>query len=95
MTQIAMGAVLLTMGLTLIRAFRGPSLYDRILSVNVFGTLTVLFIVVHGFLNGRPEFLDLALVYGLLNFIGTVAVLKFFGLREYGSEREKEETKKL
>ncbi|NNE08770.1 MAG: pH regulation protein F [Gemmatimonadetes bacterium] len=95
MIPFAMIAILVTMSMTLVRAFRGPSLYDRILSVNSFGTSTVLFIVVHGFLNGRPEFLDLAIVYGLLNFIGTVAVLKFFGLREYGSDREKEETKKL
>jgi len=76
-------AVLLLLGmlLTLARALIGPTVYDRILAVNVFGTITVLFIAVHGFLQGRPEFLDIALVYALINFIGTVAVLKFF---EYG-----------
>ena len=74
-------AVLVTMGLALIRAFRGPTVYDRILAVNMFGTKTVLFIAVFGFLNGRPDFLDIALVYALINFISTVAVLKFF---EYG-----------
>ena len=95
MTEVGMIAVLIAMILTLTRAFIGPSLYDRILSVNSFGTLTVLFIVVHGFLNDRPEFLDLAIVYGLLNFIGTVAVLKFFGMREYGSERERKATREL
>ncbi|MDZ7735828.1 MAG: monovalent cation/H+ antiporter complex subunit F [Gammaproteobacteria bacterium] len=76
-----MAFLLLGMLLTLIRALLGPTVYDRILAVNVFGTITVLFISVHGFLQGRPEFLDIALVYALINFIGTVAVLKFF---EYG-----------
>ena len=71
-------AVLVTMGLALIRAFRGPTVYDRILAVNMFGTKTVLFIAVFGFLTGRPGFLDIALVYALINFISTVAVLRFF-----------------
>jgi multicomponent Na+:H+ antiporter subunit F len=72
-------AILVTMGLALVRAFRGPTVYDRILAVNMFGTKTVLFIAVSGFLTGRPDFLDIALVYALINFISTVAVLKFFG----------------
>ena len=70
-------ATILTMGLALIRAIKGPSVYDRVLAVNMFGTKTVLFIAVLGFLSGRPEFLDLALVYVLINFIGTIAILKF------------------
>jgi multicomponent Na+:H+ antiporter subunit F len=74
-------AILAAMVLALSRALLGPTLYDRILSVNAFGTKTVLIIAVHGFLTDRPEFMDIALVYALINFIGTVAVLKFF---EYG-----------
>ncbi len=74
-------AILVAMLLALGRALLGPSLYDRILAVNTFGTITVLFIAVFGFLTGRPEFLDIALVYALINFITTIAVLKFF---EYG-----------
>lgn len=81
MFATAMVLLLVGMLLTLVRALRGPTVYDRILAVNVFGTITVLFIAVHGFLQGRPDFLDIALVYALINFIGTVAVLKFF---EYG-----------
>ncbi len=72
-----MTGVLITMLLALIAAVRGPTVYDRILAVNMLGTKTVLLIAVSGFLAGRPEFLDLALVYALVNFIGTVAVLKF------------------
>ena len=78
---IATLAVLLAMGITLVRALRGPTVYDRVLAVNSFGTLTVVVLALHGFLTERPEFLDIALAYALINFIGTVAVLKFF---EYG-----------
>lgn len=74
-------AILVTMALALVRAFVGPSVYDRVLAVNMFGTKTVLLIAVLGFLAGRPDFLDIALVYALINFIGTVAVLKY---RRYG-----------
>ena len=74
-------AILITMCLALARALLGPTVYDRILAVNMFGTKTVLLIAVFGFLTGRPDFLDIALVYALINFIATVAVLKFF---EYG-----------
>jgi multicomponent Na+:H+ antiporter subunit F len=70
-------AILIAMGLVLLRALRGPTVYDRILAVNMFGTKTVLIIALYGFLTGRPDFLDIALVYALINFIGTVAVLRF------------------
>ena len=75
---IALLGILVTMTLALVRATLGPSVYDRILAVNTFGTATVLFISVLGFLTGRPDFLDLALLYALLNFIGTIAILKYF-----------------
>lgn len=64
--------------LGLVRALLGPTLYDRVLAVNAIGTMTVLMIAVLGFLMGRPEFMDIALLYALINFIGTIAVLKFF-----------------
>ncbi|HKL62470.1 MAG TPA: monovalent cation/H+ antiporter complex subunit F [Woeseiaceae bacterium] len=71
-------AVIVTMGLALVRALMGPSLYDRVLAVNLFGTKTVLLTAVIAFLYGRPDFLDLALAYALINFIGVLAVLEFF-----------------
>jgi multicomponent Na+:H+ antiporter subunit F len=75
-------AILVTMGLALARALLGPTVYDRILAVNMFGTKTVLLIAVYAFLSGRTDILDIALVYALINFIGVVAVLK---LVEHGN----------
>ena len=85
MFSVATLAVLITMALGLARALLGPTIYDRVLAVNAFGTATVLLIAVLGFLIGRPDFLDLALVYALINFIGTIAVLKFLKFRDLGT----------
>ena len=74
-------ATLVTMALALIRAFLGPSIYDRVLAANMFGTKTVLLLSVVAYLYGRTDFLDLALAYALINFIGVLAVLEFIRLR--------------
>ena len=84
MFAAAAAAILATMALALVRALLGPTVYDRILAVNVFGTKTVLLIAVYGFLNDRPEFLDIALVYALINFVGVIAILKFFSFGDLG-----------
>ncbi|MDA1192096.1 MAG: monovalent cation/H+ antiporter complex subunit F [Candidatus Poribacteria bacterium] len=82
---VAAGAViLLGVCLVLIRAYRGPTSYDRILSANAIGTKTVIFIALLGFMTRRPEFLDIALLYGLLNFITTIAILKFIEYKRLG-----------
>ncbi|MEL6372373.1 MAG: monovalent cation/H+ antiporter complex subunit F [Pseudomonadota bacterium] len=75
-------AVLVSLALAVIRAIRGPTVFDRLLAANLIGTLAILLLAVVGFLTKRPEWLDVALVYGLLNLIGTLAVLKYF---RYGS----------
>ena len=77
------------MVLVMIRAMLGPTAYDRVLALNSFGTKTVLLIAVLGFLMGRPEFLDLALVYALINFIGTIAILKYFEVGDLGKSGER------
>jgi multicomponent Na+:H+ antiporter subunit F len=76
----AAAAILLlaTLVLLLTRAVLGPTVFDRLLGGNTIGTLAVLLLATIGFLTGRPDFLDLAIVYGLLNIVGTIAVLKFF-----------------
>ncbi|MGK0500205.1 MAG: multicomponent Na+:H+ antiporter subunit F [Oceanicoccus sp.] len=80
-------AILVTMVLALVRALKGPSAYDRVLAVNVFGTKTVLLLSVMAFLNGRPDFLDLALAYALINMVGILAVLEFFQNRSLKKSR--------
>ena len=77
-------AIVVAMVLALIRALMGPTIYDRILAVNLFGTKALLLIAVMGFLTGRPEFLDIAMVYDLINFIATIAVMKFFRFSHLG-----------
>ncbi len=77
-------ALLATLALALVRALLGPTLFDRALAANAIGTVAMLLLALLEFLTGRPEFTDLALVYGLLNIIGTVAVLKFFRRGDLG-----------
>jgi multicomponent Na+:H+ antiporter subunit F len=77
MFVVAMVAIVATMFLALARAVLGPSVFDRLMAVNMFGTKTVLLIAVSGFLVGRPEWLDLALLYPLVNFVGIIAVCRF------------------
>ena len=79
-----MAAVIVTMALALARAALGKTVFDRILALNMFGTKTVLLISVIAFLTRRPEFLDLALVYTLMNFIGVIAVLRFSKYGHFG-----------
>ena len=78
MFVLATSAVLLALLLAVIRAIRGPTVFDRVLAGNTVGKLAILLLASIGFLTGRPEFLDIGLTYGLLNLIGTFAVLKFF-----------------
>ncbi|MEZ6195217.1 MAG: monovalent cation/H+ antiporter complex subunit F [Planctomycetota bacterium] len=77
MSGIVIACLALGMALALVRAARRPTVFDRILAVNAFGTLTVLLITVMSEAMGRIDFLDLALVYALMNFIGVIAILRF------------------
>ena len=78
MFEVCLATLLLSVIILLYRIYLGPTLYDRVIAVNSVGTLAVLIIGVVGFLTQRPDFLDIALLYALMNFIGTIAVLKFF-----------------
>ena len=69
--------------LMLIRALTGPTLYDRVLAVNSIGTKIVVLLGIIGFLVGRPDFLDISLLYALINFVSTIAILKFFRYRSF------------
>lgn len=78
MLTAAAASILAALALAVTRAIKGPTVFDRVLAGNTVGTLAILLLAVVGFLTGRPEFLDIGLTYGLLNLIGTLAVLKFF-----------------
>jgi multicomponent Na+:H+ antiporter subunit F len=69
-------AIMVTMGMAVSRALLGPTVFDRILAVNMFGTKAVLLVAVFAFFSGRADVLDIALLYSLLNFIGVVAALR-------------------
>lgn len=78
MFEAAMLAVIAALILVVVRVVKGPTVFDRVLAGNTTGTLAIILVAVLGFLNGRPEFLDIALTYGFLNLISTLAILKFF-----------------
>lgn len=78
MFAVAAVAILGALGLAVARAILGPTIFDRVLAGNTVGSLAIMLLAVIGFLTGRPEFLDIGITYGLLNLIGTLAVLKFF-----------------
>ena len=80
----AAGAIFVAIFLFLLRALPGPTIYDRILAVNALGTKTVIFVALLGFINGRPHFLDIALLYALMNFIATIAILKLVEYKHLG-----------
>ena len=86
--------ILISITLAVYRALKGPTVFDRLLAANVIGSGTVMFLALYGFLTGRPDFLDIALLYALINFIGTIAILKFFRYRMLDptkDEREQED----
>ena len=91
MFSAALAGILVTMLLALIRAVLGPTVFDRILAVNMFGTMTVLMIGVLGYMTKRPDFLDLALVYALMNFLATIAVLKYSDFSKSPSDEVQEQ----
>lgn len=84
-------AILVIMAMALARALMGPSVFDRILAVNLFGTLTVVLIALLGFMIDRPEFLDISLVYALINFIGTIAVTKYCVFTNFNAPVEEQD----
>ncbi len=83
---VAAMAIMTTMALAVARAVLGPTVFDRILAINMFGTKSVLLVAVFAFISGRPDVLDIALLYSLLNFLGVVAALRL--VEQRGMYRE-------
>ncbi len=77
MFGIAALAIVVAAAMVLYRGIKGPRVYDRLLAINSMGTKTVILIALIGYIYERPQFLDVALVYALINFVGTIAFLKY------------------
>ncbi len=75
---LALGLLLVALFCSLLRAGIGPTWFDRILAANTFGTKTILLIAVYLFATGHPEFIDIALLYALINYLGTIALVNYF-----------------
>jgi len=84
MFAAAVIALLVAIALAGVRAWRGPTVFDRVLAANTIGTLAVCLIAAYGFLTHRSDFLDIAIVYALLNVLSTLAILKFFRFGSLG-----------
>ena len=93
MMIVAMISLGVAIMMAIVRTALGATAFDRVLSVNVIGTLIILGIALHGFIMERPEFVDISILYAILNFIGTFAVLKLFSTGSLGDDRDEEEGK--
>jgi multicomponent Na+:H+ antiporter subunit F len=93
MFAAAAAAILVALALAITRAIKGPTVFDRVLAGNSVGTLAIMLLAVYGFMTGRPEFLDIGLTYGLLNLIGTLAVLKFFRYGDLAHDADTERSR--
>jgi multicomponent Na+:H+ antiporter subunit F len=85
---VAAIAILIALGLAVFRALAGPTVFDRALAANAVGNGAIMLLAIVGFLAGRPEFLDIGILYALLNIIATLAVLKFFRYGDLGHAGE-------
>jgi multicomponent Na+:H+ antiporter subunit F len=93
MFEVATVAIAIAHIFAVIRALKGPTVFDRLLAANTIGTAAILLLAAFGFLTGRPEFLDIGITYGLLNLIGTLAVLKFFRFGDLSHDAQEESPK--
>ena len=84
MLVAGMVALALAVLIAIIRVALGPTAFDRVLAANSIGTMVILAIALHGFVMGRPEFIDISILYAIINYIGTLAVLKLFSIGSLG-----------
>ncbi|MDD2472624.1 MULTISPECIES: cation:proton antiporter [unclassified Methanoculleus] len=71
--------LILTIFLCLYRVLAGPGVENRLIAVNTIGTKTIILLVLIGFIYERPLFVDIAIVYAMINFIATLAIAKYLG----------------
>ena len=66
---VSMAALGVAVLIALIRVVLGPTAFDRVLAVNSIGTIVIIGIALHGFVMERPEFVDIAILYAILNLL--------------------------
>lgn len=76
-TALALGLLIVAMLLTILRLIRGPTLADRILSLDLLTTLALGFIAAMAIRTGFPLYLDIAIAIGLLGFLSTIALARY------------------
>lgn len=59
------------------RAIAGPGTFNRVVAANIIGTKAIVLLIIVGYIIERPHFVDIALMYAILNFIGTIIVAKY------------------
>jgi len=74
---LALGVLSVGLLLALVRLVRGPSLPDRVVALDLMGTLAVGIITAHAMATQQPVFLDVAIVLALIAFLGTVAFARY------------------
>lgn len=87
----AIAVICVSMILLLSRVLLGPSAFDRLLAVNLFGTNLVVLISLLAYIKGTESYIDIALVYAFLNFVAIIGFLRYF---KYGSFRGKHVVRK-
>ena len=77
----------------IVRSVKGPSVWDRILGMGLASTKIILIIVVYSSYQNDSNFLDFAIIYALMGFIGTIFIALFITERIIAAKKTKEEEK--
>ena len=87
---VALGVIGVLLLLCLIRAIRGPRIADRVIAVNMMGTLTVIIICILAFMMGEGYLVDVSITYTMLSFLAVVVLTKIY-MGVYREKRRKAE----
>ena len=86
----SLGVMVIYAMLCLIRCIKGPRISDRVLAVNMIGTLTIVMVVVFVVLLGEGSLVDIALVYATISFLAVILLSKVY-LGIYRERKHEEE----
>ena len=75
--MISGGIAILALFVAAVRFFRGPEVVDRVIAFDVLTIISISLIATIAYTAGRVIYLDVAIVYGLLSFLGVIIVAKY------------------